>query len=56
MAKALAFVQNNNIATLEELEQLASATADDYDRIRTNLKSTEARLTKVNLIDYSGAL
>ena len=50
IAKALAFVQDNNIPTLEELEQLVSATADDYDRIHTALKSTEARLTKVNLM------
>lgn len=50
MAKALAFVQDNNIRSIEELEELASATADDYAKIHSALKATEARLTKVNLM------
>lgn len=50
MAKALAFVQDNNIESIEELEALAVATADDYAKIHSALKATEARLTKVNLM------
>lgn len=50
MAKALAFVKDNNIQSIEELEALATATTDDYAKIHSALKITEARLTKVNLI------
>lgn len=50
MAKALTFVQDNNIQSIEELEALAAATADDYTKIHSALKATEARLTKVNLM------
>lgn len=50
MAKALSFVQDNNIRSIEELEELATATADDYAKIHSALKATEARLTKVNLM------
>ena len=50
MAKVLTFVQDNNIQSIEELEALTAATADDYARKHSSLKTTEARLTKVNLM------
>lgn len=55
MSKTLAFLQENDIGTLEELEQLLSSTQTDFDEKRTLLKSTEDRLKTVNLlIKYSG--
>ena len=50
MAKALAFVQDNGIRSLEELEQLDAAVSDDFTKINKTLKDTEARLRKVNLM------
>ena len=50
MAKALAFVQDNNIASLEELDRLAVMASDDFTKIHSALKSTESRLTQVNLM------
>ncbi len=54
MAKALAFVQDNNIRSIKDLEELVVATADDYTKIHSALKATEARLTKVNLMIKTG--
>lgn len=50
MAKALAFVQDNGIQSLEELELLDAAVSDDFNKINKSLKDTEARLRKVNLM------
>ena len=50
MAKALAFVQDNNIHSLEELDNLNLAAADDFERISKSLKKTESQLRKVNLM------
>ena len=50
ITKALAFVQDNNIQSIEDLEALAAATADDHAKIHSALKATEARLTKANLM------
>ena len=50
MAKALAFVQDNGIQSLEELEQLDAAVSDDFTKINKTLKDTESRLRKVNLM------
>jgi len=55
MSKTLAFLQENGIGTLEELEQLLSSTQSDFDEKRISLKNTEDRLKTVNLlIKYSG--
>lgn len=55
MSRTLAFLQENGIGTLEELELLLSSTQTDFDEKRTLLKSTEDRLKTVNLlIKYSG--
>ena len=50
MAKALAFVQDNGIRSLEELEQLDAAVSDDFTKINKSLKDTEAHLRKINLM------
>lgn len=50
MSKTLAFLQENGISTLEELEQLLSSTQTDFDEKRVALKSTEERLKTVNLL------
>lgn len=50
MSKTLAFLQENGIGTLEELEQLLTSTQSDFDEKRTSLKSTEDRLKAVNLL------
>ena len=50
MSKTLAFLQENGIGTLEELEQLLSSTQNDFDERRISLKSTEDRLKAVNLL------
>ncbi len=50
MSKTLAFLQENRIGTLEELEQLLSSTQSDFDEKRISLKSTEDRLKTVNLL------
>lgn len=50
MSKTLAFLQENGIGTLEELEQLLSSTQTDFDERRVSLKSTEDRLKTVNLL------
>ena len=50
MAKALAFVQDNGIRSLEELEQLDAAVSDDFTKISKSLKATESNLRKVNLM------
>lgn len=50
MSKTLAFLQENGIGTLEELEGLLASTQSDYDEKRLALKSTEDRLKTVNLL------
>lgn len=50
MSKTLAFLQENGIGTLEELEQLLSSTQSDFDEKRISLKNTEDRLKTVNLL------
>ena len=50
MAKALTFVQDNNIASLEELDRLAAMASDDFTKIHSALKLTETRLEQVNLM------
>lgn len=50
MSKTLAFLQENGIGTLEELEQLLSSTQIDFDEKRITLKDTEDRLKTVNLL------
>ena len=50
MSKTLAFLQENGIGTLEELEQLLSSTQSDFDEKRISLKNTEYRLKTVNLL------
>lgn len=50
MSKTLAFLQENGIGTLEELEQLLSSTQTDFDEKRIALKNTEDRLKTVNLL------
>lgn len=50
MSRTLAFLQENGIGTLEELEQLLTSTQTDFDEKRIALKSTENRLKTVNLL------
>ena len=50
MSKTLAFLQENGLGTLEELEQLLSSTQSDFDEKRISLKATEDRLKTVNLL------
>lgn len=50
IAKALAFVQDNNIATIEEFDKLVSSVSKDFNAKDKALKATEARLNKVNLL------
>lgn len=50
MSKTLAFLQENGIGTLEELEQLLSSTQIDFDEKRISLQDTEDRLKTVNLL------
>lgn len=50
MSKTLAFLQENGIGTLEELEQILSSTQSDFDEKRISLKATEDRLKTVNLL------
>ena len=55
MSKTLAFLQENGIETLEELDQLLSSTQSDFNEKRILLKSTEDRLMTINLlIKHSG--
>ena len=50
MSKTLAFLQENGIGTLEELEQLLASTQSDFEEKRLSLKNTEDRLRTVNLL------
>ena len=50
MSRTLAFLQENGIGTLEELEQLLISTQSDFDEKRIALKDTEDRLKTVNLL------
>lgn len=50
MSKTLAFLQENGIGTLEELEHLLTSTQSDFDEKRIALKDTEDRLKTVNLL------
>lgn len=50
MSKTLAFLQENGIGTVEELEQLLSSTQSDFEDKRLSLKNTEDRLKTVNLL------
>jgi hypothetical protein len=50
MSKTLAFLQENDIGTLEELEHLLTSTQSDFDEKRISLKATEDRLKTVNLL------
>lgn len=50
MSKTLAFLQENGIGTVEELEQLLSSTQSDFEEKRVSLKATEDRLKTVNLL------
>lgn len=50
MAAALAFVQDNKIASLEELDMLADAVSADYDYASSELKAVETRITKLNIL------
>ena len=50
MSKTLAFLQENGIGTLEELEQLLASTQSDFEEKRVSLKATEDRLKTVNLL------
>lgn len=50
MSKTLAFLQENEIGTLEELDRLLSSTQIDFDEKRIALKETEDRLKTVNLL------
>ena len=50
MSRTLAFLQENGIGTLEELEQMLTSTQSDFDEKRIALKSTEDRLKTVNLL------
>ena len=50
MSKTLAFLQENGIGTLEELDQLLSSTQSDFEDKRLSLKNTEDRLKTVNLL------
>lgn len=55
MAKALAFVQENNIASLSELDQLFASVSADYDTTLSSLKDVEDKLKSVNeRIRYTG--
>ncbi len=55
MAKSIAFLKENGIDTMEDLNSLMAATYADYDTRRTELKATEDRLKAVNLqIKYTG--
>lgn len=50
MSKTLAFLQENGIGTMEELESLLTSTSADNETNRVALKSTEEQLKKVNLL------
>ncbi len=50
MSKTLAFLQENGIGSIEELEQLLASTQTDFDEKRLSLKATEDRLKTVNLL------
>lgn len=50
MAMALAFVQDNNIESLEALNALADAVSDDYDNALSAIKSTENKIRDINLM------
>lgn len=50
MSKTLAFLQENGIGTIEELNQLLTSTESDFNEKRVLLKSTEDRLKTVNLL------
>lgn len=50
MSKTLAFLQENGIGTVEELEQLLTSTQSDFEEKRVSLKATEDRLKTINLL------
>lgn len=50
MASTLAFLQENDIGTVESLSQVLSSTYEDFTEKQRALKSTEARLRDVNLL------
>ena len=55
MASTLAFVKENNIGTVAELDKLLASTSQDVTAKRKALKSTEEKLTRINLlIKYTG--
>lgn len=50
MSKTLAFLQENDIGTMEDLQLLLASTTADNEANRSALKCTEARLNTVNLL------
>lgn len=50
MSKTLAFLQENGIGTMEELQTLLTSTSADNETNRVALKNTEEQLKKVNLL------
>ena len=50
LSKVLAFIQDNNIATIEEFDRLVSSVSDDFTSKDKALKATEARIKKTNLL------
>lgn len=50
MSKTLAFLQENGIGTMKELQELLSSTSADNESNRVTLKATEEKLKKVNLL------
>ena len=50
MASTLTFLKQNDIESITALDELLSSTSDDVNAKHTVLKSTEAELTKVNLL------
>ena len=50
MASTLTFLKQNDIESITALDELLSSTSDDVNAKHTALKSTEAELTKVNLL------
>ena len=55
MSDTLAFLKENGISSIEELDKLLTATSSDVSQSRKTLKSTESRLAQINmLIKYTG--
>lgn len=50
MANTLAFLQTNEIGSVEDLSQLLTSTYEDFSEKQKALKSTESRLREVNLL------